>query len=164
MSETRLPVDRSKLRPNVCMLVYNRRGQLFLGERLGKPGHWQFPQGGVEPRESLKENVLRELHEELGITREHVGILTKLRARHSYVWKKVPAYARGAWIGQRQTFWLVEFIGKNRDINLDAGDEPEFSQWRWCSVRGVRALAASERLEGYEKALKEFQQFWDSRE
>jgi putative (di)nucleoside polyphosphate hydrolase len=139
------------------MLVYNRKGQLFLGERLGKPGHWQFPQGGVEPGETLKANVLRELREEIGITEEHIGAITKLRARHSYLWSRVPAYAKGRWAGQQQTFWLVEFIGRNRDINLASAEEPEFSRWRWCAVRTVRRLAAPERLPGYEKALGEFQ-------
>jgi hypothetical protein len=44
-----MPKRKLPLRPNVCMLVYNARGQLFLGERLRNKGHWQFPQGGAEP-------------------------------------------------------------------------------------------------------------------
>lgn len=141
------------------MLVYNRKGELFLGERLGKPGHWQFPQGGVEREASLKTNVLRELREELGITEQQVGRVLKLRARHRYLWKRVPAYAKGRWEGQQQTFWLVEFIGRDGDIDLVSGDEPEFSRWRWCSVRAVRRLAAKERLPGYERPLAEFVDF-----
>ena len=151
------------LRPNVCMLVYNRKGQLFLGERLGKPGHWQFPQGGVEPDETLKENVMRELHEELGVARSQVGSLTKLRSRHSYLWRKIPKYAKGRWAGQRQTFWLVEFIGRNSDIDIERAEEQEFRAWRWCSVKTVRRLAAPERLTGYEKALSEFVAFWEGK-
>ena len=147
----------NKLRPNVCMLVYNKRGQLFMGERIGKPGHWQFPQGGVEPGQTLKANVIRELSEEIGIAREQIGRITKLKARHSYIWKKVPSYARGRWSGQRQTFWLVEFIGSNRDIDISSSGEPEFSNWRWCAPRTVRRLAAPERLSGYTKALDEFE-------
>ena len=147
------------LRPNVCMLVFNRRGQLFVGERIGKPGHWQFPQGGVEPGESQKANVLRELHEELGINKNQIGTLIKLRARHSYLWKKIPSYARGKWFGQRQSFWLVEFTGRDRDIDLANTKEPEFSAWRWCSPRTVRRVAASERIGGYEVALREFEEY-----
>lgn len=146
----------TKLRPNVCMLVVNSRGQLFLGERLGKTGHWQFPQGGVEPGESLRRNVLRELREEIGVRRKHIGSITRLAARHWYLWKKIPAYAKGKWIGQTQTFWLVEFTGVDSDIDLDASSEPEFKRWRWCSLRQVRKLAARERIGGYEAALAEF--------
>jgi putative (di)nucleoside polyphosphate hydrolase len=141
------------------MLIYNRKGQLFLGERYGKAGHWQFPQGGVEARESLRTNVLRELKEEIGISRKQIGVVTKLKARHRYLWKKIPAYARGRWIGQAQTFWLVEFIGEDVDIDLEATDDREFQDWKWCSVTTVRKVAARERIAGYEQALKEFLEF-----
>ncbi|MFN4896406.1 MAG: NUDIX domain-containing protein [Pseudomonadota bacterium] len=153
------PKSAAALRPNVCMLVYNRKGQLFLGERLGQPGHWQFPQGGVEPGEALKANVLRELREEIGISKEQIGAIVKLRARHSYLWKRIPSYAKGRWVGQKQTFWLVEFIGRDGDIDLASAEEPEFNRWRWCSVGVVRRLAAAERLPGYEKALEEFLEY-----
>jgi putative (di)nucleoside polyphosphate hydrolase len=149
-------VAKKKLRPNVCMLVVNTRGKLFLGERLGRPGHWQFPQGGVEPGETLKKNVVRELREEIGIQRKHIGTITKLSSRNSYLWKKIPAYAKGKWIGQSQTFWLVEFIGSDEDIDLNSSNEPEFKRWRWCSVSQVKKLAAKERIEGYTGALEEF--------
>lgn len=144
------------LRPNVCLLIFNRKGKLFLGERLGQPGHWQFPQGGVEPGASLRVNVLRELREETGIKKEQTGAITKLRARYSYLWKRIPKYAKDRWIGQKQSFWLVEFIGRDSDIDLTSVSEPEFMSWRWCAPRTVRKLAAPERLAGYEDALEEF--------
>jgi putative (di)nucleoside polyphosphate hydrolase len=147
------------LRPNVCMLVYNKKGHLFLGERYGKPGHWQFPQGGVEQGESLKENVLRELKEEIGVSKKVLGSITRLRARNSYRWRKIPDYARGRWVGQTQTFWLVEFTGDDSDIDLDASADPEFSSWRWCTVTTVKKVAARERIAGYTAALREFVDF-----
>lgn len=144
------------LRPNVCMLVYNRRGELFLGERLNKKGHWQFPQGGAERRYTLRENVVRELKEELGLPRRALGSIKKLKATHEYDWKKIPDYAKGRWRGQAQTFWAVEFTGRDTDIQLDAFEEPEFKQWRWASVAKVRKLADRRRMKGYEAALHEF--------
>jgi putative (di)nucleoside polyphosphate hydrolase len=147
------------LRPNVCMLLYNSTGRLWLGERYGKPGHWQLPQGGVEKGQSLRENVIRELTEELGVSKQVLGAITRLRARNRYLWKTVPEYARGRWRGQAQTFWLVEFTGGDSDIDVNAGGEPEFSAWRWCSVTTVRKIAARERVAGYEAALCEFSDF-----
>lgn len=145
-----------KLRPNVCMLVCNTRGQLLLGERIDEAGHWQFPQGGVERGASLRENVYRELREELGIKRKHIRKLTKLKARNSYLWSAIPAYARGKWVGQSQTFWIVDFIGEDSDIDLESSEEQEFQDWRWCSVATVRRIAARRRVAGYEAALREF--------
>ena len=159
-----MPSKKLPLRPNVCMLVYNSKGQLFLGERKSTEGHWQFPQGGVEPEYSLRDNVKRELREELGLERSSIGKLIKLKSTHEYDWHKPPSYARNKWRGQAQTFWLVEFVGRNSDISLDADDEPEFSAWRWCAPRTVRKLAAPHRLAGYEGALGEFEAFWRKRE
>lgn len=154
MSPKQLP-----LRPNVCMLLYNARGRLFLGERHGKAGHWQFPQGGAESKYTPKENVIRELREELGITRRHIGKIKKLTSRHQYEWRTPPSYAKNRWRGQKQTFWLVEFTGSDEDIDLTWYKEPEFQAWRWCSVAEVKRRAASFRLAGYKGALREFLEF-----
>ncbi len=154
-----MPPKKLPYRPNVCMLVYNAQGKLFLGERRGEKGHWQFPQGGAEPRYTLRENVFRELREELGLRKRHVGSLKKLRATHQYEWRSPPGYAIGRWRGQRQSFWLVEFVGEDGDIDLSNFKEPEFRDWRWCSVSEVRRRAARHRLKGYEKPLREFLEF-----
>ena len=154
-----MPRKQLPLRPNVCMLLYNSRGRLFLGERHGKPGHWQFPQGGAEPKYSLKENVIRELREELRIKKSHIGKVKKLSSRHEYEWRTTPSYARNKWRGQKQTFWLIEFIGDDEDIDLAWYKEPEFQSWRWCSVTEVKRRAASFRLAGYRGALREFLAF-----
>jgi putative (di)nucleoside polyphosphate hydrolase len=153
MKQARAPKN---LRPNVCILLYNAKGQLFMGERLGKRQHWQFPQGGVEVGQTLRATALRELQEEIGVSRRCVGAIQRLKARHWYLWKSPPAYARGKWVGQAQTFWLLEFIGTDADIDLHSTDDPEFKRWRWCSIREVRKIAARERVAGYEQALREF--------
>jgi putative (di)nucleoside polyphosphate hydrolase len=141
------------------MLVYNNKGRLFLGERYGEPGHWQFPQGGAEARFTPRQNVLRELKEELGLHKKHIGKVTQLKSRHEYEWRKPPAYALNRWRGQRQTFWLVEFLGDDSDINLESHNEQEFRAWRWCSVAEVKRTAAPYRLGGYQGALREFLAF-----
>lgn len=154
MSPKKLP-----LRPNVCMLVYNNKGKLFLGERDGEPEHWQFPQGGAEPRYTLRQNVIRELREELGLKKRSIGKLTKLQSTHEYEWRTPPRYAHKKWRGQKQTFWLVEFIGSDSDIDLTAYKDPEFASWRWCSVAEVKRRAAPFRIAGYRAPLREFLEF-----
>lgn len=154
-----MPQKKLPLRPNVCMLVYNTKGRLFLGERYNEKGHWQFPQGGAEPDVSLKENVIRELKEELGLKKRHIGKLTKLTSRHEYEWRTPPKYAHNKWRGQKQTFWLVEFIGDDGDIDVASYKEPEFQSWRWCSVAEVKRKATPFRLAGYNGPLREFLAF-----
>jgi len=155
-----MPSKKLPLRPNVCMLVYNSKGKLLLGERKNRSGHWQFPQGGAEPEFSLRHNVVRELEEELGLSKGALGRIVKLKSTHTYDWDKPPSYARGRWRGQSQTFWLVEFVGRDSEIVLDASEDPEFSSWKWCAPRTVRRLAAPRRLAGYDSPLREFEEFW----
>jgi putative (di)nucleoside polyphosphate hydrolase len=138
------------------MLVYNRDGHLFLGERHGNPGVWQFPQGGVDADSSLEENVCRELEEELGLQRSVIGTLTRLKATHEYDFARIPAYAVGVWRGQKQSFWLVQFLGTDRDIDLEM-HTPEFMSWQWCSADDVRVKAEPRRIRGYGPALDEFE-------
>lgn len=150
---TKLP-----LRPNVCMLLFNADGKLFLGERNGEPGKWQFPQGGAEPELTLEANVLKELEEELGLAASKIEIVRKLETTREYEFDRTPAYAVGVWRGQSQTFWLVEFKGSDADIDLFR-HAPEFMSWRWCDPMEVRTLAEPRRLVGYEPAIREFEQY-----
>lgn len=150
--------EQLPLRPNVCMLVYNRDKRLFLGERDSEPGVWQFPQGGIDPGSSEEETVTKELHEELGAPNNCFQIVSKLKAVHNYEFSKIPPYAVGKWRGQTQTFWLVKFIGNDSQFNL-THHIAEFMNWRWCSVSEVRALAEPKRLPGYEPALIEFEEY-----
>jgi putative (di)nucleoside polyphosphate hydrolase len=138
------------------MLVFDKKGRLLLAEREGRPGHWQFPQGGAESDRSLEENVIKELKEELGLKRRHLGKITQLEATHEYDWENPPSYAKGKWRGQAQTFWAVEFLGDDNDIRLDADEEQELSDWCWCSIEEVEKRADPKRLEGYTKALQSY--------
>lgn len=122
---------------------------------------WQFPQGGVEAGLSLEENVIKELTEELGADKKLFRIVQKLKSTHKYDFQKPPAYAIGKWRGQAQTFWLVEFAGKDSDINLSRY-QPEFESFRWCTPDEVRKLAEPKRLPGYLKPLEEFEKITGS--
>lgn len=151
-------MNQLPLRPNVCMLVFNRDKKLFLGQRLGEPEVWQFPQGGVQSSVPLEENVIRELNEEMGVRPSSIEIVKKLESTHSYEFQRPPDYAKDKWRGQKQTFWLVSFNGQDSDIDLNT-HEAEFMGWKWCTPQEVRQLAEPKRLIGYEGPLKEFEEF-----
>ena len=144
------------LRPNVCLLIRNAAGQLFLGERAGCPGVWQFPQGGAEPHSSLEENALKEAHEEMGVPPGYLRIIKKLNATHAYEFDVVPEYAVGKWRGQAQSFWLLAYSGSDSEIDLSRYSA-ELMSWKWCSVSEVKKLAEPKRLPGYVAALGEYE-------
>lgn len=158
-------LERSKLplRPNVCILLHNHKGELFLGERTNEPGHWQFPQGGAEPELSLEDNVRKELNEELGLKRRAIGKILQLHSTYEYEWDSPPSYAKSRWRGQSQTFWLVEFTGADADIDLTADKKPEFSQWCWCTIHELDQLAPPRRMAAYAGALREYADYLKDR-
>lgn len=142
------------LRPNVCILLLNSRGELFLGERSDEPGHWQFPQGGLETAATLEENAFRELREETGVHRSSCEPLGSLSFIHEYQWS--PEKRRGSpWVGQSQRFFVILFRGSDAEIVLDGDEYIEFRAWRWCPVVEVLAHVAPIRHTGYAQALRE---------
>lgn len=143
-------------RQNVCMLIVNKENLLFLGERTGEKNHWQFPQGGVDPTQTLEENALREASEELGTSISNFHIIKKLEATHRYEFENPPPYAKDKYKGQDQTFWLLRFIGEDSDVRLDQ-HEKEFQSFMWATMEEVRKLAFPRRLAGYNAALLEFE-------
>ena len=149
-------LDREGFRPNVGIILLNARNQVFWGKRL-KTHSWQFPQGGIKPGESPEQAMYRELHEEVGLRREHVEIVARTRDWLRY---EVPEHfvrreSRGHYRGQKQIWFLLRQLGRDTDINLRASDRPEFDAWRWNDYwvpldmviefkRGVYQLALTE--------------------
>ena len=154
--------ESPRLRPNVALLILNRKRELFLGERLDEPGHWQFPQGGVDQGSSLDENALRELKEETGIDPTSCRLVGYLSIVNQYLWSE--DRKRGLcdaelrpYVGQSQKFCVILFQGEDSEIRLDRHLPIEFQQWRWCPRDEVISLTSIVRRSGYERALEELE-------
>lgn len=66
-------------------VIYGKDGRILLGQRAPGtfyPGYWEFPGGKVEPGETPRQALVRELQEELGI--EVVTAHPWLRIEHEY--------------------------------------------------------------------------------
>jgi putative (di)nucleoside polyphosphate hydrolase len=145
-------------RPAAGIMLVNERGQVWVGQRLDSSlDAWQMPQGGLDPGEDAREGALRELEEETGITRELVEIVAQAPEELLYdlpedligvVWKQ-------KWRGQRQTWFLARFLGRDEDVNLQTAD-PEFRAWRWVEVDDLPKLIVPFKKKLYEDVIAAF--------
>ena len=62
---------------------------------------------------------------------------------------------RGIYKGQKQIWFLLEFLGKNKDINLKATNHPEFEAWKWNDYWVPLSQVIDFKRGVYKEALKE---------
>jgi putative (di)nucleoside polyphosphate hydrolase len=125
-------IDGQGFRANVGIVLMRDGGDVLLGGRADGRG-WQFPQGGMRRGESAEQALYRELHEEVGLESRDVDVLAatddwlRYRLPRQYVRRR----ARPRCIGQKQRWFLLRFLGEDRQLRFDTTGEPEFDSWRW---------------------------------
>jgi putative (di)nucleoside polyphosphate hydrolase len=126
-------IEALPYRPCVGVMLVNRQGRVFVGQRIDNPGEaLQMPQGGIDKDEDPQEAALRELLEETGVTPELVTIEARTRDWVTYdlPHELVPRIWKGRYRGQKQLWFLLRFHGRDDQIDIDTKD-PEFSTWQW---------------------------------
>lgn len=131
MSE-RLGPEGLPYRPCAGVVLMNRAGLVFAGQRIDMPGAWQMPQGGIDGDETPHEAALRELVEETGVPTDLVEVVAETP---DWVYYDLPPELlgkiwKGRFGGQRQKWLLLRFLGQDGDIRIDT-EHPEFDRWQW---------------------------------
>ena len=145
-------------RPCAGIMLVNREGKIFVGQRLDSMAEaWQMPQGGIDPGEDAQVAALRELGEETGIAAHLVEIVVRSAGEHFYDLppQLIGKLWRGAYRGQRQTWFLMRFLGTDADVNI-ATPMQEFRNWRWSDPAELVALIVPFKKELYANVLAEF--------
>ena len=120
-------------RPGVGVMLINRNGHVFVGQRIDNVVEaWQMPQGGIDDGELPEAAAFRELEEETGIAPHLAAVVQQSRQPLDYDLPPdlVARLWNGRYRGQRQHWFLMRFTGDDRDVNI-ATAHPEFKAWQW---------------------------------
>ena len=155
----RVPVRDTQFRPGVGVMLVNGIGQVFVGKRVDMIEEaWQMPQGGIDGDETPIIAAMRELPEELGTANVEVVAESSRWLQYELPSSLQGRAWGGQWRGQRQKWFLMRFLGDDREINI-ATDHPEFSAWRWVPPEHLVELIVSFKRRLYLDIVEEFADF-----
>ena len=121
-----------KYRLNVAAILRDGAGKILVGERVDRPGAWQFPQGGVDEGETLTQALARELREEISVDSSAYRIVNR-KGPYFYLFgngKVVKGFH-----GKEQHYFLADFTGNPGQIDVNT-PHPEFRDIRWVDPAG----------------------------
>ncbi|MBT8410651.1 MAG: RNA pyrophosphohydrolase [Octadecabacter sp.] len=154
------PEDIAKLpyRPCVGLMLVNREGGVFVGQRVDRDQDaWQMPQGGIDAGEDVATAALRELAEETGITADLVRLEAETDEWLPYDLPHdiVPKIWKGRYRGQEQKWVLMRYLGTDDQVNI-LQPHQEFSQWQWMAPKDLLANIVPFKREVYARVLNAF--------
>jgi putative (di)nucleoside polyphosphate hydrolase len=142
-------------RLGVGIMLFNKKGEIFIGERISPSDVWQMPQGGIDDNEVPKDALYREVGEEIGTT--NWKLIAELEDWLHYDFPEMfrEEWFGGEYIGQKQKWFLLQFLGQDSDININT-HEPEFLNWKWVDIAHLAEIIADFKKAMYLKVIKEF--------
>ena len=152
--------DGSKWRLCAGCAVLNSKNELLVGERKGKPGSWQAPQGGVDASvdgngimETVTAAAVRELCEEVGLEAGKHVILERAYSESNPITCRYKTGGTGSWLekagfaGQELNWAIFRCADSSLECdpslvcNLSGlnGESAEFISVKWMSLDWVIA-------------------------
>ncbi len=146
-------------RSGVGIMAINKNKEIFVGKRVdNKSDAWQMPQGGIDNNEDEDKAMRRELEEETGITNIKIIAASKQHLYYNLPYNLQKKFWGGKYLGQKQRWYLVEFLGEDSDINIETG-EPEFSKWQWVDVEKLIKVIVPFKKSLYLDVIEEFKDY-----
>ncbi len=143
-------------RLGVGIMLLNPKREVFVGRRLDTRSEaWQMPQGGIDDGETPEVAAMRELGEEVGTSKARIVTQGSEWLNYDLPEHLIPVIWNGKYRGQKQRWFVMEFLGDDSDINIQT-EHPEFIEWKWAKPETLPSLIVPFKQELYRKILDEF--------
>jgi putative (di)nucleoside polyphosphate hydrolase len=149
----------SLYRPCVGICLINKDGLVFTAERHNFIGAWQMPQGGIDDGEDVITAVRRELFEETNIKSADIIHVMNEPLRYDLPPELQAKLWDGKYKGQEQNWVAMRFTGDDSEININAHEPIEFTQWTWMNIHDLPRFIVPFKRDVYLRVIKEFEQF-----
>lgn len=149
-------------RRGVGIMLLNHEKKIFTGLRRDISNVWQMPQGGIQKSdEDETAAMFRELHEETGLSFEAVEIaaINKNYLKYDFPTSISTKLWRGNFAGQKQRWFLLNFVGDEGQIDINIGSRPEFKDWRWQSQEELLENVVDFKKNLYENIFTSFARY-----
>ena len=146
-----IPLSERPYRSCVGLMVFNKDGNVFCGQRLdNKAEAWQLPQGGIDKGELPIEAGYRELKEETSIINvEFVGEYPEW-LNYDIPLPLADNLWKGEFRGQTQRWLLFHFMGEDKEIDINT-NKAEFLDWKWVDIDQLTDLVVDFKLDVYKR-------------
>ncbi|HEG0440478.1 TPA: RNA pyrophosphohydrolase [Campylobacter jejuni] len=150
--------NEKNYRPNVAAVIlsssYPFECKIFIARRSDMDNIWQFPQGGIDKGESVKNALFRELKEEIGT--DEVEIIAEYPEWLSYDFPSKIVKKKYPYDGQIQKYFLVR-LKHGATININT-KHPEFDDYQFVSVKQIFEMINHFKKNIYVKVIKYFEE------
>jgi len=150
-----IPNNQLPYRKGVGIMLINSNNKIFVGRRIDNNKAWQMPQGGVDDSENLETAAKRELKEETGIVSIKILKQSKKEFIYDLPEELIGKIWSGKFKGQIQTWFLIQFIGKDNEINLKQ-KRAEFCEWKWVNINELHEMIVPFKKKLYKDIIEEF--------
>ena len=148
--------DELPYRPCVGAMLVNAVGRVFVAKRIDSPSdYWQMPQGGIDEGEDPAKAVMRELQEETGTDKAEIIAESERWRAYDLPDELIGKLWGGRYRGQRQKWFALKFLGEDNDIDIEAHETPEFSDWKWVEIDEVVNLVVPFKRDLYRDIILE---------
>jgi putative (di)nucleoside polyphosphate hydrolase len=155
--------DKLPYRSCVGAMLIDAVGRVFVAKRIDSPGDaWQMPQGGIDEGEDPAKAVMRELQEETGTDKAEIIAESDRWRAYDLPDELIGRLWGGKYRGQRQKWFALKFLGEDNDIDIEAHETPEFSDWKWVEIDEVVSLIVPFKRALYGDIVSEFRRLVSS--